>query len=88
MMTCTRALTPHLNTGVAEQVEIKLSRVTDADVHSCTGWLNVSTLSNAVFLIATEQSRVMTFLNRDEGDARLVANLQHRTRFTNGSEFI
>ena len=53
------------------EIEVKLSWVSDTNVHSCTSW-NVTTLATLLLLVSTEQSGVVTLLDNYECDARLV----------------
>ena len=45
-------------------------------------------LSYLVFLVCTEQTRMMSLLHDDERDARLIAHLKLHTRFTDGAQLL
>lgn len=57
------------------EIEIKLRRMRDPDVHRRPGG-NVPTLPALLLLVCAEEAGVMSFLHNDEGDARLVVRLQ------------
>ena len=53
------------------EVEIVLRRVTDLLIDACTG-RNVVALAHHVLAILAEETHVMTLLDADEGNARVV----------------
>lgn len=69
------------------QEEVKLSGVSDPHVNGSTSWY-ISTSACLVLLISTEETRVMSLLNDDKSDTRLIAHLQFHTCFTNSSQLI
>ena len=69
------------------QVEVKLCRVSDSHVHS-GAWRDVSTFSNLVFFVCTEEPGVVALLNHDERDAGLEVHLKFEASFTHGTELV
>lgn len=59
----------------------------DAHVDSGTG-RDVEGLADLVLLVHCEQSSVMALLNGDEGDARLVAALEHHARLAHRTQLV
>ena len=76
-----------LDTLVRAEIEVKLSWVGDAYVHSCSSW-NVATLATLLLLVSTEESGVVTLLHHDEGDAWLVVSLQLDAGLSDSSELV
>ena len=64
-----------LDTLVRAQVEVKLGGVGDANVHGGPG-RDVAALAALLLLVGAEESRVVTLLDHDEGDAGLIVWLQ------------
>ena len=80
------------------KIKVKLSRMTDANINDCTGG-NVATLANFVAWVLTEQSNegvnsintlvnlpgVMSLLDDNKRNARLILGLEFNTSLTNGT---
>ena len=80
------------------KIKVKLSRMTDANINDCTGG-NVATLANFVAWVLTEQSNkdvitmnkltnlpgMMSLLDDNKRNARLVLGLEFNTSLTNGT---
>ena len=57
------------------EIEVKLCRVSDPDVHGGPGG-DVPALAALLLLVSTEQPGVVTLLHHNEGDAGLVVSLK------------
>ena len=75
-----------LNAGVRAQIEVKLIGMTYVRVYN-GACRNVATVSLPVFDVPAKQPGVVTFLNHDESDAGLVADLEIGAGGTDGTQF-
>lgn len=60
------------------EIEVELSGVRDTEVDGGAGG-DVAGLAGLLLLVGAEQTRVVTLLNHNERDARLVLRLQLQT---------
>ena len=63
------------HTLMGAEIEVKLCRVSDPDVHGGPGG-NVPALAALLLLVGAEQSGVVTLLHHDKCDAGLVVCLE------------
>ena len=61
------------------EIEVKLRGVSDTNVDGCTSG-DVPGLAALLLLVRAEQTGVVTLLDHDEGDSRLVVSFQLRNR--------
>lgn len=77
----------NLNSSMATQVEVKFGGMTYSHVDSSTSRY-VATFSDLIFLVATEETGVVTLLDHNESNTWLISDFQFRTGFANGSQFM
>jgi len=76
-----------LDTLMRAEIEVKLRGVSDTNVDGGTSG-DVPGLAALLLLVRAEQTGVVTLLDHDEGDSRLVVGFQLDTSFSNGCEFV
>lgn len=69
------------------EVEVEFGGVSDSDVDGCSR-RDVEGLSDLVLLVHGEETRVVTLLDSDESDSRLVAALQHHAGLSHCSQLV
>lgn len=69
------------------KVKVELGRVRDANV-DCRSRRNISGLSALLLLVGAEESRVMSFLDDDEGDAGTVVGLEFDACLADGRQLV
>lgn len=77
----------YLNALVRAEVEVEFSGMRNAGIDCGTG-RDVARLSGLFFLVSTEKSSVVAFLDSDESDAGFVITFQLDARLANGSQFV
>lgn len=79
--------TSYLYSGVTTQIEVKFCGMCDADIDGCTS-RNVTTATNLVLPVGTEESRVMPLLYDDERYTRLISHLQFHTGLAHSTQLM
>lgn len=69
------------------EIEVEFCRMSDSHIDSCSRW-NIVGLSNLVLLVNGEQSGVMSLLDGDEGDSRLVSSFEHHASLSHGTQLV
>lgn len=69
------------------EVEVELGGMCDYLIHR-RARRYVAWFAHLVLFLGTEEARVVTFLNHNESDARLVADFQFQAGLPNGAQFV